>query len=175
MIKRNEVFDKPPRRILWFHGTIDPPPLNVDGIEFYRGLPTEEQITEMNHDFVILDDLMEDCKGRTITRLFTQKAHHSEVTFFLVVQNFFHVPRSISVNAHYIILLNNFRDKLQVRTLSYQMYPNQHRFLVDAFEDATDNRPFSHILLDLCVETPKELRVRANIFDKSITVYIPRP
>jgi hypothetical protein len=131
-------------------------------------------VNEFKDDFVIFDDLQESCQGSMVTKLFSQVAHHSNVTFFFLIQNFFHLPRSMTVNGHYLIFMSNPRDKLQIRTLSHQMFPNNPKFLVNAFEDATDNKPFSHLLLDLCVETVKELRVRANILGPSITVYLQK-
>lgn len=174
--KRKDLFDQQPNRILYYHGTLLPPKLQDGdhGIQFQRGLPTESEIKTFNNDFVILDDLMEDCKNNLVTKLFSQVAHHSHVTFFLLVQNFFHIGRSQSLNAHFLFFMMNPRDKLQIRNLSIQMYPNNTKFLVQAFEDATNNRPFSHLFIDLTADTDNQLRVRGNIFDSKVTVYVPK-
>ena len=145
-----------------------------EGVEFYRGIPTEEHVGDFNNDFVILDDLMEDCKNNLVTKLFSQVAHHSHVTFFLLLQNFFHIGRSQSLNAHYLFFMMNARDKLTIRNLAMQMYPSNVKFLVQAFEDATRNRPYSHLFIDLTPETEDQLRVRGNIFESEVTVYAPR-
>jgi hypothetical protein len=53
------------------------------------------------------------------------------------------------------------------------MYPNNSRFLVDAFENATA-APFSYLLLDLRPETSEQLHVRAKVFEgNSAAVYVP--
>lgn len=170
--RRNELFDQQPRRILYFHGTLEPPLQDPD-IEFIRGLPTQEQIQDFHHDFVILDDLMEETKKKSVTKLFSQVAHHAHVTFFLLIQNFFHIERSQSLNAHYLWFLRSARDKLQIRTLAIQMYPNNVKFLVHAYEDATRNKPYSYLFLDLTPDADDALRVRARLLEESVTVYVP--
>lgn len=171
--KRRTLFDEQPNRILWYYGTVRPPELPIDlEVITFQGLPTQEQVDHLKDDFVILDDLMESSKE--MLKLFTQVAHHSNVTFFLLVQNFFHLPRSLSLNAYYIVFMANPRDKLQIRILSHQMFPSYPHFLLQAYEDATMKKPYSYLLLDLCVETPEEIRVRSDIFNSNgITVYQP--
>lgn len=170
-----ELFDEQPQRILYYHGTLIPPQVNIDGCLFRQGLPSEDEIKSFNKDFVILDDLMEDCKkNNLVTKLFSQVAHHSHVTFFLLLQNFFHISRSQTLNAHYLFFMMNARDKLSIRNLAIQMYPNNSQFLVQAFENATRDRPYGHLFIDLTADMLDDLRVRGNIFDEKIVVYIPR-
>ena len=53
------------------------------------------------------------------------------------------------------------------------MFPNNSKFLVDAFHDATDDKLYAHLFLDLCADTPEKIRVRSGIFDETMTVYVP--
>ena len=82
--------------------------------------------------------------------------------------------RTMSLNAHYIVLFKNPRDAMQISTLGRQMYPGQNKFLVEAFKNATE-KPFGYLLLDLKPDTDEKYRVRTNIFpDERQYVYIPR-
>ena len=172
--RKNEFFSTEARNIYWFYGTIQQPTIPIANIIFKRGIPTEKDVKKFDNDIVILDDLMEESKSSLMTGLFSKVSHHSHTFVVMVTQNFFHLPRSLSLNAHYLVFLKNPRDKLQIQILSKQMYPANSHFLVKAFEDATHSRPFSHMFLDLCSDTPDEIRVRANIFDKFITVYVSK-
>ena len=81
--------------------------------------------------------------------------------------------RTISVNAHYMIIFMSPRDKTQISFLVRQMFPANSKFLVDAFEDAT-SEPYGYLLVDLRPDTPEEYRVRTRIFpDENTVVYTP--
>ena len=56
--------------------------------------------------------------------------------------------RTISLNAHYLVLFKNLRDANQFAVLLRQMYPESWRFAVEAYRDATGS-PFSYLLVDL--------------------------
>jgi hypothetical protein len=71
-------------------------------------------------------------------------------------------------------LFKNPRDVTQVATLGRQMYPNNSKFLVEAFNDAT-KKPYGYLLLDLRADTLENYRVRTNIFaGERQYVYIPK-
>lgn len=78
-----------------------------------------------------------------------------------LVQNVFHQgknSRTISLNANYIVLFKNPRDKLQINTLAQQMYPGRKSYCMDSYEDAT-KEPFSYLIVDLKANTPEPLRL----------------
>ena len=66
--------------------------------------------------------------------------------------------------------MKNTRDRSSISQLAKQIFPYKTRFLTDSYIDATQE-PFSHMILDLRVESPEILRVRANIFDEVVTIY----
>jgi hypothetical protein len=81
--------------------------------------------------------------------------------------------RTVSLNSHYLVLFKNPRDKLQIRNLAAQMHPNNAKFLVSSYEDAT-NVPYGYLVVDLRPETPEQLRIRTDVFNTSgQTVYVP--
>ncbi|KAK6171966.1 hypothetical protein SNE40_018382 [Patella caerulea] len=99
----------------------------------------------------------------TLERWFTKKSHHRNVSVIYIVQNLFDKQqRTISLNAHYVVLFKNPRDASQMGVLARQMYPGQGQFMQEAFADATST-PRSYLLIDLKPDTPDELRLRTRI------------
>jgi len=183
---RTRMVQPAPERIFWIYKEKD------DNIEFgklkeefpnlklYSDLDPEifESINPQERNLVILDDVMSEAgDSKSVAKLFTQGSHHRNMTVVFLVQNLFHQAkqmRTISLNSHYMVLFKNPRDQGQIRSLSYQMYPNEKNFLADAFSDATA-APHSYLLVDLHPETPEHFRVRTKIFPGETTiVYVPR-
>ena len=71
--------------------------------------------------------------------------------------------RTISLNAHYLILFKSPRDATQFATLARQMYPKSSKFAIEAYKDAT-SIPIGHPLVDLKPDQDERCRLRTNIF-----------
>ena len=115
---------------------------------------------------VILDDLLQTAYSEGVSVLFTRGSHHRNISVILITQNLFHQARharDISLNAKYIILLKNVRDKAQFTHLARQVLPEDSQGLFEAYLDAT-RRPHGYLLLDLAQDTDDRLRFRTNIF-----------
>ena len=121
-------------------------------IKYHEGLADERLISQLNPDLIVIDDLMKEVgDDPRMSALFTKVSHHMGVSVMFIVQNLFHQSkemRTISLNAHYLILLKNPRDKLQLINLGRQLFPGNNKYFVSAIEDAT-RKPFSHVILDL--------------------------
>ena len=65
-----------------------------------------------------------------------KKSHHRNISGMYIVQNLFH-HRTISLNAHYMVLFQNLTDVSQIKALAHQMYPRRTQFLLEAFARAT--------------------------------------
>lgn len=149
-------------------------------IEFHEGLPRSEDYSEdPRPKLLILDDLMrESSSSGAIINLFTKGSHHNNLSVIFITQNIFHQgkgQRDISLNAQYIVAFRNLRDRTQIHHLARQLYPEDPRFLQEAYWDAT-SRPFGYLLLDLKQQTPDNCRFRTCIFpdDELHYVYVPR-
>ena len=109
-------------------------------------------------------------------RLFTKGSHHRKISVILITQNLFHQVRfcrDISLNAKYLVLLKNVRDKNQLMFLARQVYPENSNSLYKAYLHAT-RKPHSYLLLDLSQDTDDRLRFRTDIFPTEQTiVYSP--
>jgi hypothetical protein len=59
--------------------------------------------------------------------------------------------------------MNNPRDRLQIQCLAKQMFPNNSKFLIEAYQDATLNNKYGYIFLDLTQSTGQGDRVQTGI------------
>lgn len=166
----HNVLSCAPQRVVWCHGA------NVEmepGIEYFHGLPTEELLNEGNM-ILIVDDLMHQAKSSSIMAdIFTKYAHHNNITCICLIQNLFpkgSEMRNISLNANYVVLMKNSRDRSQIQHLARQVYPMQTKSFSAAYEDAT-KEPYSYIMMDFRNTTPDEIRLRTVLFPKD-TLYV---
>lgn len=143
-----------------------------------RGIPDIETFDDLAPRLIILDDLMREADG-SVVDLFTKGSHHYNVSVIFVTQNIFNQGkgrRDISLNSHYIVCFKNPRDKQQINTLSRQVYPENVRYIQEAYKDATA-QPYGYLLFDLKQSTPDLYRFRTNIFEcdtPSNIVYVPK-
>jgi hypothetical protein len=96
--------------------------------------PGKMKVPRVKH-LIILDDLMDETDQR-VALLFTKKSHHRNISVMYIVQNLFH-HRTISLNAHYMVLFQNLTDVSQIMALAHQMYPRRTQFFLEAFARAT--------------------------------------
>lgn len=149
-------------------------------LEFREGLPRPEDYSNdpLCPKLLIIDDLMRESSScEVIVDLFTKGSHHKNLSVILISQNLFHQgrgQRDISLNANYIVVFKNPRDRAQIRHLARQVYPDDPKFLQEAYYDAT-SRPHGYLLLDLKQSTPDEYRFRTCIFpnDPRHYAYVP--
>jgi len=145
-------------------------------VHFNEGSPTDFENARGRPCLVILDDLLNDVYSKQVCELFTKGSHHRNISVILITQNLFHQGcycRDISLNAKYLVLLKNVRDKNQFVFLARQVYPENSASLYKAYLDATQ-RPHGYLLLDLSQDTDDRLRFRTDIFPTEQTiVYSP--
>ena len=70
--------------------------------------------------------------------IYSLKVHISSIIF--IVQNLFSQHRDIrdiSLNARYLTIMKNPRDKQHVTSLDSQIFPGRERFLTQCYENAT--------------------------------------
>jgi len=174
------LIQPPPSRVIYVYSDSHPD-LADSSVEFIKGMknfiPILESIDPSERNLIVLDDQMSEAgKSEEASNLFTKGSHHKNITVVYLVQNLFDkgkAHRTISLNSHYIVLFKNPRDQGQVRSLAQQVYPNQVKFFINAFQDATQ-RDHGYLLLDLHPQTPDPLRVRTKILDnEEMTIYTP--
>ena len=164
-----------PTKIIWSYGEWQPSyqPLQ-DRVQFVQGLPDLPAYTPKPL-LLVIDDQMQSVDQR-VCRLFTKESHHHNISVIYIVQNLFDKHkehRTISLNAHYLVVFKNPRDGSQILHLAKQMYPGKTHYVRQAFELAT-RHPHGYLLVDLKQTTPEELRLRSHIFPgEHHEVYVP--
>ena len=97
---------------------------------------------------------------------FTKGSHHRNISVILITQNLFHQGnhcRTISLNAKYIVVLKNTRDKNQFTYLARQLFPEDSAGLYEAYLETT-KQPDGYLVLDFAQDTDDLLRFRTRIF-----------
>jgi hypothetical protein len=146
-------------------------------IQYQEGLPEEYGNPQGEPSLIILDDVLNQIYGKKVCDLFTKGSHHRYMSVLLLNQNIFHQGPNciyISLNAKYLVLLKNVRNKNQFLFLARQVYPEGSHSLYDSYRDATI-KPHGYLVLDFAQNTDDRLRFRTNVFtdDGPLTVYAP--
>ena len=148
--------------------------MNLPHVKFQEGLPREDFLNPEYRNLVVIDDLLSETDSR-VTKLFTKGSHHKNTSVIYITQNLFDKNkenRTITLNAHYMVLFKSPRDAMQVEHLARQMFPGKSKYMREAFADATST-PYSYLLVDLKPDTPEDFRLRAKIFPgENQVVYI---
>ena len=158
------MIEPPPQKIIWHYGEWQTLYERMDNVEFVEGLPDLKNIDPTFRHLIIIDDLMAEADKR-ISNLFTKGSHHRNVSVLHLMQNLFDrnkESRTMSLNAHYMVLFKNPRDASQITHLAKQIYPGHIKYVQEAYTDAT-SRPYGYLFLDLKQDTPEYGRVRTNI------------
>jgi hypothetical protein len=115
------------------------------GVTLIEGFPDEIPPNTL----LILDDMMLEC-NKDMASLFTRMRHASISTIFIVQNMFFDCKymRTISRNAHYMVLFPNPRDAGMINKLGQQMFPGKSKYIVESFQQATA-KPFGYLFIDL--------------------------
>ena len=150
--------DPPPNRIVYCYGEYQQSFRKYSNVEFRQGLSNTNDSDGSEPVLLVIDDLMQET-DETVANLFTKGSHHRNVSVVFLAQNLFpknKFARTMSLNAHYIVLFKNPRDASQFANLARQMYPKQWQFAVEAYKDAT-REPYSYLLLDLRPERTRSV------------------
>lgn len=165
-----------PEQIVWCYREWQPAYESLqDRFKFVRNIPEDDEklVADLNtRHLLIFDDMMGGKAIQTIVDWFTRKAHHRNTSVIYITQNVFDRAaqhRTISLNAHYLVLFKNPRDKSQIVVLSRQL---DMPHLMSAYQDAT-RQPIRYLIVDLSPQTPDELRLRSQLFE-TLTVYMAR-
>ena len=156
----DEIVTPPPHKILYSYAEWQPEYRYLPShVELVEGLP---DIPDYSKDPVLLviDDQM-DTADKSITNLFTRGSHHRNISVIYIVQNLFDTNkehRTISLNAHYLVIFKNPRDASQIMHLAKQMYPGETKYVQEAFHLAT-REPHGYLLVDLKQSTPDNLHM----------------
>ena len=181
---RSSIFKEPIRNIYWLMGTDEGEAgdtlkqfKTLKNIKILKGFEPGWQNKPTRGDVVVIDDLFsESTKETNFNNMFTKVARHRQVTVIFITQNLFHQGgqhRTRNLNVHYLAIFKNPRDNTVIDYLARQAFPSNRNYLIDAFKDATVDRPHGYLFLDFTQTCPDMLRVRTDIFniDDGIIIY----
>ena len=138
------------------------------GIEFDKGWRDEifDSLSPEQRTILVLDNQMGEANSiKSVADLFTKGSHHRNLTVIYLVQNLYNHgkrQRTISLSSHYSVVFCNGRDASQFHTITYQICPNNGKWLVDSFTDAT-SKPYGYLILEHNPLTPEDQTVVTNI------------
>lgn len=169
----NAKFD----RVEWYNTEKAAFPNNLRGltvrVQFMSIIPEEFTNVGGKPLLIILDDMMNDVKAAMkICDLFTRGSHHRNISVILIMQNIFHqsrYSRDISLNAKYIVIFKNPRDKSQFNHLARQIYPDNPAELQRIYKEITQYG-HGYLFIDLSQSVDDIFRFRTDIFAKDRTI-----
>jgi hypothetical protein len=184
---RHAMMDVPTDHVIYYYKQWQPhfTAFEEAGVvtEWVNRVPTSEELQAKTHarrdgegTIVIIDDFMQQL-NRDIADLFTVTSHANRISVILMTQNLFAklpVFRTISLNATYIACFKNPRDSSQIMHLAKQLSPNNTRYVVEAYREAT-RRPYSYMFFDFHQGTPDNIRVRSDILPKQMPMKVWMP
>ena len=174
-----QLIQPPPQRIVWSYSQWQPAYdqmlKTIPGIEFVKGIPHDLDEDwyfnpKINNLMVIDDQMTETSNDKRILNLFTKGSHHRNLSVVFLLQNVYFqgkIMRTLSLNASYLVLFKNPRDKLQMMTLGKQMYPGKTEQFLQKYEAAVQ-RPYGYLFVDLKPSTPEGCRLRTNVLPSDV-------
>jgi hypothetical protein len=125
-------------------------------ITFKQGLPDVKKFNGKQRTLLIIDDMMTE-SNEDGSNIVTKYSHHRDISVIFLTQNLFYKSRH-SRTMSFMVIFKNLPDKIQIATLARQMFPNNSKYLVDAYEQAT-RKPYQYLVIDLKPETDDHFRV----------------
>ena len=146
-------------------------------------MPSNHEFSELVNPYkdtggsiVVIDDFMSEI-SKDLVEIVTVTARHTNTTTFILFQSLFPsnpLARQISLNAKYIHIHKNPRENAQIQYLARQIQPNDYRWIVDAYHEAT-KKPYSCFMIDLVQETADEVRFKSNFLSSDSPIEVWRP
>lgn len=139
---------------------------------FHKGIYNHKSLDRRYPTLIILDDLMSEL-NQDVVDMFTKGSHHLNMSVIFLTQNIFNKTRGsrdVSLNTHYIVYFKNPRDSAQFHHLARQIHPNNPKFLIESYKDAT-LQPHGYLFIDLKQQTPEDLRFRTKVLPNETCVY----
>ena len=184
--QKDYMFTEPPVQIMYAYGAWQSKFTEmqkcIPNIQFFDGLPTKQDLdtwaSDGKHRILVLDDLMNRVeRDADSADIFTQKSHHKNISLYFLVQNIYSQGkyfRTISLQAHYIILFKMRRDENSIYTFSRQLYPANTTYFMDAYRKATKDK-YSYILIDISPHTNPEYSLRSHILPGEVlSIFVPK-
>ena len=177
---KKDLFSIEPTEVVYYYAIYQEIYNSMPGVEFIQGRPSSlERFQNDEHSLIIIDDAMLDLVNDKVTAsLFIRGSHHYGISVIIVSQNIFQqgkVSRTISLNTHYIFMFRSPRDSSIINRIASQIYPGKGGILIEAFQNATQNKLYGYLCIDLSPHLQDDnLRLRCHILpNEECIVYKP--
>ena len=183
LLQRPDYFNIPPKRVVWCSKTDPPAELFSLGypVKLFTTLPELDEARE--HDLWVIDDLASELRtSKTLTEFFTLGVHHRKCIMTYLTQDIFSGgPENTTrtKNCHYLVAFKDPRNAKGVDHLGVQIFPRHPKTLSSMYEEATEEKAHSFLLMDFLQATHRGDRYCSNIFTKDpvgdpIVWYVPK-
>ena len=133
------------------------------------------------HKLILIDDFMLRFNNSDVAfKLLTIQSHHMNISLVVTSHNLFagsKFQKTLTRNYSEIVLLYTRSDKLSLRTLGVQMFPDNARILIKAMNWVEKNisSQLKYLLLDISPLThlPPNMVIRTEIFSQNPVFFIP--
>ena len=179
---KEEMLQPDPKEVLFCYGIwqelFESVATEMKFIRFHEGLPDRETIDNLpSGSMIVLDDLSHLLfNNMDMELLFSQISHHKKLTVCQIKNNIFYQgkhARTINLNTHVYVLMQNPCDVSQIVRLGSQIYPGKGRALLEAYEECMLTT--GYVLLDLSPHSDVKYRIRTNIFPgEDVLAFIPK-
>lgn len=148
--------------------------------EFINGFRPDlyDKFNRNDRNLLIIDDQMGIAgKSSELMDLFTRGSHHRNLTVIYLVQNIFDqgsAMRTVNLNAQYIVLFKNARDRMQLVTLGKQMFPEDPQYLSKLLDQETKRNPRAYVVVCTRPARRDSTRVYTGVFPDEETWFFPR-
>ena len=185
---RNEIYTQPVEKVLFCYKAYQSIYESLERelgeeIVFYQGLPSLDYITKFTANsatqsgrqtLLIFDDLQGvSVDSKLMSEIAQVYSHHRNASVILLMQNLYsqgRFSRDISLNAHYIVVFRNIRDKAQLAYLSRQIFPGNGALIPQILDDIAKRHRYPYVLIDLSPYTQNEdYRIRTKILPGEIS------
>lgn len=174
---RDKMFINPPREVFYFYASWNKTLESITdpNVHLIKGIPSQIELESIyekpNHKLLCLDDLLLKINPTSVIYdLFFIKGNHQNISVVFITQLLFSEQlRSLSQNAHYIVLMRSVRNTSQVSRLASQLGMKDR--IKHAFAHILkDEELFTHLLIDLNPKSNPDFSVRSHIFPDSETI-----
>ena len=122
---------------------------NGDVTQIFYEMPSKYEILEIakigkrqGGTILILDDILSEIAKNNILiqEIFTEMAHHYNLSVVLCVQNLFFqnaIFRTLSLNCGYLVSFKHPRDTRQINYVAHRSYVKNPKLVIEAYKDAT--------------------------------------
>ena len=183
----DNIYSKPIKTIVFVYAVFQPIYYRIQhkhpNVKFTKNLRDAESLVD-GSSLLVIDDCLysmnNGSKGedvKLLTDWHTTLGHHMDTSLIVCLQNVYNKSmRTCSINVHYMCIYRQPRDLSTIKMISRQISPSHSKFLVDAYEKATENGAgYSYIFIDLHPRSNQyKYFVRSNIFNSgSVRVFSP--